>query len=981
MTMSECQPVRWLGLSLLQRLLVIMFLMIVMGSTVRGEGVEGYIGKVVVKVEFVADGKFIQDQSVYDLIETKIGVPLSMRQVRESLTHLFSLGQFEGAQVNGVLQNEGVALQYELIPYQLVERIEVSGNVGVSTDNVKQVITEAHGTSFLSSQLELVTETVREYLRKRGFLRAQVQTRVVRQSSYFVLQVEVQSREQAEISRIVIRGVSATMYPRVLARLGIETGSSYDGFDIDQRLRNYEAQLHDNDFYEARLAHQIEIIEAGQQVHLLLDVQRGRQINIVFAGDPIPTRDFSDLVPIEREGSADEDLLEDSDRRITTLLQGMGYRDATVTHKNEIDGDQLSVIFMVRRGQLYEISDVVFSGNTIVTRQVLESIVTLKPGDPLVNRNVQSSVASVAEHYRQLGYATVRVEPRISELSMGDAIRVSCSIEIVEGTKTEIQAVVIEGNDFYSVSSLNEVIASTVGRPYYAQQVISDRDSIRLYYLNKGFEHVVVNVEPNFSDELKTVNLAYRINEGPQIIIDHVLIIGNQQIDSEAILREITLKEDTPLSLEDVIETRRRLNSLGIFRRIDIRELSHGSGNRRDVLVVVEEAPATTIGYGGGLEVSQRLRRENVLNGTQAVERLEFAPRGFFEIGRRNLFGRNRSINLFTRVSVRRKNANDHVIPIGRTNSFGFNEYRVVTTYREPRTFGLAWDVFVTGFIEQAIRPGFDLFTRGINSEIRRQLTPTVSASISYRLGHNKTENKALNPEDEPLVDRLFPEVRLSSFIGSILRDTRDDVVDPGHGELLSIDGELAGQVIGSEVGFAKTFMQAFLYRTVPGNKKIVFAAGARLGLATGFTKTLEQGSITLLDQTLPISERFFAGGDTTVRGFVLDRLGGSGTVDKAGFPKGGNATLILNGELRVPITRNFGLVGFLDAGNVYDLVSNIKLSELRSAVGFGIRYRSPLGPLRVDLGFKLDRKEFGAQGVAKKERLTAVHISIGQAF
>jgi len=981
MVIHKCQPDRWLGLSLLQRLLVIISLIIVMGSTVSGEGVEGYVGKAVVKVEFVASGQFVQDQSIYELIETKIGAPLSMRQVRESLTHLFSLGRFESVQVNGVLQDTGVVLQYELIPYQLIERIEVSGDVGVSTNGVKQAITEAHGTSFLSNQSELVAETVREHLRKHGFLLAKVESRVVRQSSYYELQVQVQSGERAEISRIVIRGVSATMYPNVLASLGIETGNSYDGFDIDQRLNNYEARLHDNDFYEAHLAHQIDVIEDGQQVHLLLDVQRGRQISVVFSGDPMPTRDFSDLVPIEREGSADEDLLEDSDRRITTFLQDMGYRDATVTHKNEIDGDELSVIFTVQRGQLYEINDVVFSGNAIVSLQILESIVTLKRGDPLVNRNVQRSVASVAEHYRQLGYATVRVEPRISELSMGDAIRVSCSIDIVEGIKTEIQTVVIEGNDSHGVSSLNEVIASTVGRPYYAQQVISDRDSIRLYYLNEGFEHVVVNVEPNFSSELKTVNLVYRINEGPQVIIDHVLIIGNQQIDSETIRREIALRAGTPLSLEDVIETRRRLNALGIFRRIDIREFSHGSRNRRDVIIVVEEAPATTIGYGGGLEVSQRLRRETVSNGTQAVERLEFAPRGFFEIGRRNLFGRNRSINLFTRVSVRRKNASDDAVPMGQTNNFGFNEYRVVTTYREPRTFGLAWDVFVTGFLEQAIRPGFDLFSRGVNAEIRRQLTSTVSVSISYGLGHNKTSNKALNPEDEPLVDRLFPEVRLSSFIGSILRDTRDDVVDPSHGELLSIDGELAEQAIGSEVGFAKTFMQAFLYRAVPGNKKIVLVAGARLGLATGFTRTPEQRSIPLLDRTLPISERFFAGGDTTVRGFVLDRLGGPETVDQEGFPKGGNATLILNGELRIPLTRNFGLVGFLDAGNVYALVSNVRLSELRSAVGFGVRYRSPLGPLRIDLGFKLDRREFGAQRIAKKERLTAFHISMGQAF
>ena len=184
---------------------------------------------------------------------------------------------------------------------------------------------------------------------------------------------------------------------------------------------------------------------------------------------------------------------------------------------------------------------------------------------------------------------------------------------------------------------------------------------------------------------------------------------------------------------------------------------------------------------------------------------------------------------------------------------------------------------------------------------------------------------------------------------------------------------------------------QGFIYRQLPGD--LVLAAGARLGLARGFTLTLssvpisfynddgvrvqqDNGPLTL-PQDLPASERFFAGGDTTVRSFALDRLGDDATIDENGFPTGGNALIVLNSELRVPVTGALQVVGFLDAGNVFDRVSNLRLGHVRGGVGFGVRYRSPVGPIRVDLGFKMDRQEFAGE----RERLTALHVSVGQAF
>ena len=215
-----------------------------------------------------------------------------------------------------------------------------------------------------------------------------------------------------------------------------------------------------------------------------------------------------------------------------------------------------------------------------------------------------------------------------------------------------------------------------------------------------------------------------------------------------------------------------------------------------------------------------------------------------------------------------------------------------------------------------------------------------------------------------------------SSFASSAIYDSRDDQVDPARGDYLSINGQLAARKIGSEVGFSKTFMTAQLFRTAPHTRRLVVAGSARLGLADGFPRAVGQPAQVVED--LPASERFFAGGDTTVRGYALDTLGATRTKDQDGFPIGGNALVIFNAEARVPVWGGVGVVGFLDSGNVFARPTDLDLGMLKTAVGLGVRYKSPVGPIRIDIGFKLQREELSP---GRREGLTALHISLGQAF
>ncbi len=369
------------------------------------------------------------------------------------------------------------------------------------------------------------------------------------------------------------------------------------------------------------------------------------------------------------------------------------------------------------------------------------------------------------------------------------------------------------------------------------------------------------------------------------------------------------------------------------------------------------------------------------------VDRVYAAPRGFFEITRRNLWGKNRSLTLLTSVSLRPTEPGVNVNTTAAEWQYGFNQFRVVGTFREPRAFNTPGDAQLSAFVERGVRSSFNFNRRGVRAEYARRFPNRLVALGRYAYDYTELFDTKISIADQPLVDRLFPQVRLSSLFGSLIRDTRNDIIDPERGSVVGGELDIALRVLGSEVGFAKGFAQAFVYRKLPGRRPWVVAAGARLGIARAIAvgnlpiDPSEPGPdgqpVEVINNLLPASERFFAGGDTTVRGFALDHLGTEATLNAFGFPTGGNAVIVGNLELRTPYVKGVGVVGFLDAGNVFLHASDIDVGEIRGAAGFGIRYRSPLGPLRVDVGFKLDRQEL----IPGVERRVVYHLSIGQAF
>jgi outer membrane protein insertion porin family len=940
-----------------------------------------FAGRPIEDIRLLTENAPTTEPTLLELIEARVGQALSIAAVRESIAHLYGLGRYQDVQVEAAdAPGGGVALKFNLIPIHSIRQIQFTGNLQLSRGLLRSTVVERYGSSPPLGRVDAAARTLQQLYSDNGYLRARVEgiPEVRHNPDQTILTFTIDAGPRSTIGRVEIEGDPRVSRQEFLRTIGAAQGQPFLRPRLQERLDSYVSRLKQRRFYEASGALQATESENGSTVDLLITIHPGPPVNVKFEGDPLPAERIAELAPLQREGSVDEDLLEDSETRIESYLRQQGYWKADATVRREEANGALTIVFTVARGRQYRVAAAPeVMGAQAVPSAELVALVPLKPGDVFVEAQLDAGTSAIREHYRKRGFAAVNVKTAIEETDpprAGEGL-VKPLITIVEGTRAVIDDVVITGNAAIPSSELRPLVPINPGDVYYEPDAVKAREALVLEYLNRGFASAVVSAEPRMLEDRTRVSLVFVVQEGPQTIVDHILIVGNLHTDPEVILRELQFRSGQPLGLQDQFESRRRLSALGLFRRVRITELTHG-GNEHDVLITVEEAPATSVGYGGGVEATQRLRSTGP--DSQAEEQLEFAPRGFFDIGRRNLFGANRSASLYGRVSLRPRDAPNNPELDG--TGLEFSEYRLVGTYLQPRFFGPN-NLSVTAVVEQGARSSFNFARKGINVDAVRRLTPAIRVSARYSISTTRRFDERLSEEDQATIDRLFPRVRLSGFSGAFARDTRDDLLEPTRGLFVSSEASVAARVLGSEVGFMKTYVQGFTFRRLPGRRSVVLATRGAIGLADGFERevvvTDPEGNPLpgppVVVEDLPASERFFAGGDTTIRGYALDSVGAPNTISANGFPTGGNAVVLMNAELRVPVWKEFGAVLFIDGGNVFRRVTEMDFGELRGGVGFGVRYRSPIGPIRVDLGFKMDRGDV-------RDR-TALHFSLGQAF
>lgn len=970
---------------------VVLTVLVLLGTVgpVRSQEPPSPLGQTVVVVRFEVEGRPEESPSLDGLSAVRAGAPLRSEDVRSTIARLDGLGLYEGVSASAAYVAGGVEVVFHLDPRHPVTDLAIEGDTGVPSGDLRRLLQQRYGGVPTNTRASVVEATATQILNDEGYLTARVDSRLelTHDPDVATLVLDVRAGPRALIRTAEVRGDSPRSPSAILREATAEAGRPFRRREIETALTAIEEDLRGRGYYEAQLT--LQATPGPEGVDVVLGVDTGPIVEVRVVPESALPGSLDTLVPIRSIGSADQDLLEDSRVRIERALRAQGYWKASApfTRSLEEDGELLVITFTIDRGPRYYVEGIeIAAGLTLPDLRIL-GLIGLARGDVFDEDRFLSGLALVADEYRRAGFYAVKAEPTYSEIDVGASptrAGVVLYPTITEGPAGRVVAVEIDraGEPHVAAADVRAAMASGPGQPYVESTAATDQIAIRNLYLDRGFFGSTVSVRPTFDADGEAVTLTVHITEGVRVFIADISVVGNGQVSTDAILDEIRLEPGQPAGANALDDARRRLVDMGVFRRVSVSLADRAADDTQGHLVVnVVEAPATTVGLGFGLEGGRYPRR----TATGIDDSIEFAPRGFFEVSRRNLGGRNRVLSFFSRVGLRRSRTGDPVDrPIGDdADGFGFTEYRVTGTFRERRAFGTEADLLIGVTSEQGRRTNFNFVRQRANAEVLRSLSPTVNVTARYALEFSRLFDEQIDEEDRPLIDRLFPEVRLSMVAVGAAWDRRDSPIEPTLGSLVTADVEMAVRSIGSEVGYIKGFFQGALYRRLDSAGLTVLAGRTMFGVARGFSRSVilpgETDQQTLAD--LPASQRFFAGGSTTVRGFQLDRLGVDEIIRPNGLSVGGSGLLVANLELRRLVTqllgRSFGVVAFVDAGNVFRRASDINLVDARSAVGFGARYDSPLGPLRLDFGFKVrPRTIYGV-----RERGWEYHLSIGEAF
>jgi outer membrane protein insertion porin family len=612
-------------------------------------------------------------------------------------------------------------------------------------------------------------------------------------------------------------------------------------------------------------------------------------------------------------------------------------------------------------------------------------------------------VDSMRNLYAANGFLSATVKANTVEQNR-KAGELKVRFDINEGKQTLVSSLKLQGMKVISEKEIRQVVGSLPGQPYSEASIASDRDNILALYYSMGFPNATfswsatpdtakgdeVEGEKKATSEGKgeqlsdatsdtqfaraePIGLTYKVEEGSQVMVRRVLISGYKHTRRYVIQRKVKVVPGEPLREGDVVESQQRLYNLGIFNRVTIdTQNPNGTDPDKDVVVLVEEAKRYTIAYGGGFEAQRLASTTNPTGGE-----FEASPRGIFEISKQNLTGRADTLSLKIRGST--------------------IQGRALLAYDSPETFNQDnLSLQVTAYIEKST--DINTFTQTRyegNLQLTDRLTPR--SSLLFRYAFRKVTLSNLNvPEEE--VPLFYQPTLVSEFSTSWFRDTRDNPADASKGSFNTADFSVASTALGSSASFLRLFLQDSTYHKITRNWS--FARSIRLGILEPFASTVSlqfpAQTGTPSPQLIPLPERLYAGGGTSLRGFALNQAGPRDAL--TGFPVGGQAMLILNQELRFPlrlpiIGSSLGGALFYDGGNVYSQLDRItlrwtsptpifkpaypgvapgrfnpslceynctnELNYFSNTVGFGLRYATPVGPIRIDLGYALHQPEF----------------------
>jgi outer membrane protein insertion porin family len=933
----------------------------------------------VIEVRVVTESGAVLEQNPPQL-QIQPGQPFSTDAESASLRQLFGSGLYADVRAELTDVPGGVRLEFVVRRNYYINKVEIQGLREPPSESLAlSVLRLDLGQPFRESDMKEAVESLRQTLEDEGEYEAKVEYKLTphpetRQMDILVM---VTPGPRARIGSVRIENETAFPEEELRERLKLKPGNEITTERLNRATERVRKWLADQDYLGARVTlHRGAYDAQANTVPLEAVFYAGLQVHVAVEGASISSRTLRRLLPIYQEGAVDEDLLQEGRRNLRDYFEREGYFNVKVSYTNResipgssAEGRQTGarlVTYDIELGERQRLVGVAFSGNHYFSSELLSDRLKIQPAayaspGKFSSSMLQDDVASIHALYEANGFHDIEVTSRTTEDYQGRHGDLFVQFEIKEGLQTRVSSLVLEGNHALSTEDLLGVVGSTTGQPYSDFNVASDRDNILALYYDKGFPDArfsadMEKVPQETPEGAPRVRLTYHITEGRQEMVKQVLLSGYVHTKPGVIARQVDLRAGEPLSEGAVVDTQRKLYNLGIFNRVSIAPQNpEGDDPEKTVVVLVDEARRYTVAYGGGFE-AQRLGS----GGSSAVAgSLRFSPRATLEVTKANFTGRADTLSFKVRAST--------------------IQGRALLAYTAPNYFGRPdFSLQVTGFFEKTSNvQTFDVKRYEASVQLAQRLS--LASTLLYRYSYRWVlpTNVHINPQEVPLFSQ---RTNISEFGLSWVHDRRNNPVDASRGDFENVDVSLASKPIGSSANFFRVFLQNSTYH--PIGRRLVFARSFRFGVQTPYGGTPSS--------EIPLPERFFGGGGTTLRGFGLNQAGPRDPF--TGFPVGGQALLIFNQELRFPmhlplVGNRLGGAVFYDAGNVFTSVRDItlrtappapvfdpnnsalciancsnELNYFSHTVGFEFRYRTPIGPVAVDLGYQLNPARFLVQ-------------------
>lgn len=947
-----------------------------------------YEGDIIAHIEFDPPDQPLSREELLKRLPFRTGSIFHEAELRQAIQNLFATGRFSDLAVDADKTSDGLVLRFLTKPAYFVGRVLVTGVKAPPNNGQLASTTKLRlGTLYLDSERSRAAQDLRVLLRRNGFYHPVIDSKVKKHPATDEADVGffVGTGQRAHFERPEITGhperspkqlIRVTHWRRLYGLLGwqeLTEARLHQGLD---NIRHYYEKHH-------RLAARVTLSSLDYRSHSntvqpKIDIEAGPRIIVRVTGASIGDSELKQLVPVFQERAVDRDLLAEGQRNIQEYLESEGYFGAevgtpTITGQNE---NERVITYKISRGARHKFVYLSVRGNHYFDTQMIRERLSLQPAVfprfPLgrfSDAYLRQDVHAIENLYASNGFRDVKVTPRIEDDYRGKKDHLAVFLTIREGPQWFVSSLRIEGAASGDIRALRHRLMCLEGQPFSETNIADDRENFLNYYYDRGYLNATFDYSVSPAGQPDRVDIRYVVQPGPRKYVRNIFVTGARTTRQSVVHDLIELKPGEPLSLAKQIDSQRRLYELGIFARVNTAiQNPAGDEDQKNVLYDVDEARHYSVNVGVGAQIARIGGGVTTLDNPAGTT--GFAPRLAFGITRINFLGLGQTVGLQTAVST--------------------IEQRAAFTYFVPQFISNDnLNFAVTTLFENSndIRT-FTAQRREASIQVGQRLSRAYSMQYRLVLRHVTLTNVKIEPLLVPLLSQ--PEtVGLAEI--SFIQDKRDDPADAHRGIYSTIDLSYAPGFLASQTHFARGLFRNSTYH--PFHRDFVFARSTQFGL-------IERAGGK---PGIPLAERLYSGGSTSIRAFPDFQAGPRDPT--TGFPVGGNVLFINNLEMRFPLYGdNLTGVLFHDAGNVYTSPGDFSLRFRQrdlgdfnytvQDIGFGIRYRTPIGPVRLDLSFSPDAPRFyGLKGTeqdlingtaiptVQKINAFQFHFSLGQAF